>query len=153
MHKGTAHLAASMFALALLLGGPAAAAVPSPGTAVTRAEQALTPSVRLEPGHGGRDEHTTGNDDVAEWPEWARTDDPDDPEVHEDPDVHEDHGDVPAGAPERPRKLVLGSFTAVNGTVLLLAALMRRRTKKEMARRRSARAAACREDIDHADRH
>lgn len=80
----------------------------------------------------------SGHDDVAQWPGWARTDGA---EEHEE---HGGHGGHAAPAPDRPRALVLGSFAAVNGAVLLAAAVLRRRTRGEVARRREARSAALR---------
>lgn len=89
-------------------------------------------------------------------PAWTQPEDGDHSGVHLDhadgkeqmepgdsgtPGAH-DHGSVPDPSPERPRGLVLGSFAAVNGGVLVAAALLRRRTRGEIERRRSARAAA-----------
>lgn len=111
----------------------------------------------------------------AEWPEWATTGGSHDGHSGMDMDMggeegasdHEGHGsggDSSGGqegqegqeghgghqeesspAPQRPRALVLGSFAAVNGGVLVTAAFLRRRSKGEVQRRKSARAAALRD--------
>lgn len=141
--------AAAVAALGLLVlsGAPAAAVQPTSN---------VFASYAVDDSHGSDADDGT----PATWPEWAKTGGADDGhsdshgDMGTDMDVdgqsneghgseeHGGHGEEIGPPPKRPRALVLGSFAAANGGVLLTAAFLRRHTKNEVQRRKSARAAA-----------
>lgn len=120
MNPSATGLGAAAVTLVLLTGGPAAAADPEPRDHVSQ-----------DADHGTEHPSDTG---ATEWPAWAHLD-----------EEHASHGKESGEPAQRPRALVLGSFAAVNGGVLVAAAFLRRRTRGELERRRSARAAALRD--------
>lgn len=96
----------------------------------------------------GEGEHTDHGDDMGDMGDMEGMDHgsgTDDSTGEPATEEHGDHGEPAGPAPTRPRAVVLGSFAALNGGVLLTAGFMRRRTKERVQRSKSARAAALRQ--------